>query len=76
MEYGDGTISSFKLKKLGKAIGREITMKEAIVTLREIDLDKNGEVEFIEFKKEMERLEAHGNDNWTLFLKINSRKFV
>ena len=72
MEYGDGTISINKLKELGKAMGREITNKEAIIALRRIDLDRNGKVEFIEFKKEMERLEAHGNDNWTSFLKMDS----
>ena len=72
MEYGDGSISIDKFEELGMAIGREITNQEAIITIRRIDLDQNGKVEFIEFKKEMERLEAHGNDNWTLFLKMDS----
>ena len=72
MEYGDGSISIDKMKELGMAIGREITNQEAIITLRRIDLDLNGKVEFIEFKKEMERLEAHGNYHWTEFLKMDS----
>ena len=72
MEYGDGSISIDKLKELGMAIGRETTDQEAIIALRRIDLDQNGKVEFIEFKKEMERLEAHGNYHWTEFLKMDS----
>ena len=39
---------------------------------RDIDLNGDGKVEFIEFKKEMERIEAHENKNWNLFLSIDT----
>ena len=39
---------------------------------RQIDLNGNGKVEFIEFKKKMERTLARGNPNWNLFLSIDT----
>ena len=70
--YGDGTISDSKLKQVGRKIGMLLTDQDVKEMQEAIDLDGNGKVEFIEFKKEMERLQAHGNDNWNLFLSIDT----
>merc|ERR1719328_613975 len=70
--YGDGTISDSKLKEIARKIGTILTDREIREMKRQIDLNGNGKVEFIEFKKKMERTLARGNTNWNLFLSIDT----
>ena len=70
--YGDGTLSDSMFKEVARKIGRILTDQEVKAMKRKIDLNGNGKVEFIEFKKKMERTLARGNPNWNLFLSIDT----
>ena len=72
LTYQDGTIAEDRLQYVANRIGEKITDREAKMMIRDIDLDGNGKVEFIEFKKKMEKLMARENENWTLFLAVDS----
>ena len=56
LTYQDGTIAEDRLQYVANRIGEKITDREAKMMIRDIDLDGNGKVEFIEFKKKMEKL--------------------
>ena len=72
MTYGDGTISVDKFIDLNQKLGKVLTKEEVIRGMQEIDLNGDGKVEFFEFKKELEKLKAYRNENWRLFLAIDS----
>ena len=59
------TISS----QLGK---KELTREEAKQEVLKTDLNGDGQVEFFEFKKRLEKLEARADKNWKYFLLIDT----
>ena len=73
MHYGDGIISEDEFIKMSSDLGRkELTREQAKEEVRKADLNGDGQVEFIEFKKRFEKLEARTNTNWRIFLAIDA----
>ena len=73
LHYGDGIISEDEFIKMSSDLGRkELTREQAKEEVRKADLNGDGQVEFIEFKKRLEKLEARTNRNWHIFLVIDA----
>ena len=72
LHYGDGIISEDEFIGISLQLGKkELTREQAKEEVLKTDLNGDGQVEFIEFKKRLETHEARENINWKIFLAID-----
>ena len=73
LHYGDGIISEDEFMTISSQLGKkELTREEAKQEVLKTDLNGDGQVEFFEFKKRLEKLEARADKNWKYFLLIDT----
>ena len=69
LHYGDGIISEDEFIGISLQLGKkELTREQAKEEVLKTDLNGDGQVEFFEFKKRLEKREARDNKNWQIFL--------